>query len=630
MAEHFKYYPSDTQTIAPWNARYSYPSQANKSTKSTPRIPPKNGSSFEPGQIMRLEFPAQSYVNPLNTVLEFDVVLFAPQNTGAFAVRFQNNIQSIFNRVRLLYGSTPQEDLLQYGLLVRCLTEFTASSTTQTMDRSAITDGIGGTMVGPLGTTIGTGFSTTVNASTSIGGIPSWSFSVADASNTLFRYTMLQVSGANSVPGLNGVYEIINRANNGTVTSVTVATGAVGPANTSMVITPYASGWGNKNVRQAHIQGIERGFNGDYIPFLQTAGNGSGSVPNGALAQSLPGGISAKSPLYSVRRYTVNLALGLLTQDKLIPTQFLAAQLAIEITLAPVQECIYQSVGIETNTAPPSYSVGNIALIPEMIDFDDAYDEQFLRGLETAGIPIKFSSWHYFQFTTQGSSYVQYQISERSRSVKGLFAVQRRNPSSLNTDSHACFYDSNPASGITDRGSTMQEYQVRIGGRYFPASPVQCSANVGNTVSNGGAEAYFELEKFLNIVGEYRLPSSTTPLNWAVPAIINRYAFNYLSEHDFTYNTIGYSIYGIPDYKYVEFNGCAFVGNCPSSMFCTAVNFETSNGVEISGLNAEEQSDISLNIRWSNNQASGFSIEVFTHVDLMWVLRPNNYVDLIQ
>jgi hypothetical protein len=630
MAEHFKYYPSDTQTVAPWNARYSYPSQANKSTKSTPRIPPKNGSAFEPGQIMRLEFPAQSYVNPLNTVLEFDVVLFGPTNSGACAVRFQNNIQSIFSRVRLLYGSTPQEDLLQYGLLVRCLTEYTASSTTQTIDRSAITDGIGGTVVGPHGSTLGAGTSAAAaNAASTFGSLTAWAFTVADASNVKFTHSMVKVSGS-AVVGLNGLYEVVSRSNDGTNTTIKVLTASTGTANTAVTVTDYVHGFGLVNVRQTNIQGLEKNFDGDYYPFVRSRGDGAATVPNGPVAQSLPGGVSAKTPWYSVRRYTVNLALGILTQDKLIPTQFMAAQLAIEITLAPVQDCIYQPVGYANNTVAPSYSVGNIALIPEMIDFDDSYDEQFLKGLESAGIPIKFSSWHYFQFTTQGSSYVQYQISERSRSVKGLFAVQRRNPSSLTTDSHACFYDSNPATSITDRGSTMQEYQVRIGGRYFPASPVQCSANVGNTVSNGGAEAYFELEKFLNIVGEYRLPSSATPLNWAVPAIINRYAVNMLPEHDFSYSTLGYSIYGIPNYRKVESSICSFVGNTPSSMFCTAINFETSNGVEISGLNAEEQSDISLNIRWSNNQASGFSVEVFTHVDLMWVLRPNNYIDLIQ
>ena len=59
MATHFKWYPASEEVIVPWNARYSYPSQANKAVKMTPRIPPKNGSSFDPGSVIRLEFPAQ-------------------------------------------------------------------------------------------------------------------------------------------------------------------------------------------------------------------------------------------------------------------------------------------------------------------------------------------------------------------------------------------------------------------------------------------------------------------------------------------------------------------------------------------------------------------------------------------
>ncbi len=59
MASHFKWYPSSEEVIIPWNARYSYPSQANKAVKMTPRIPPKNGATFNPGNVIRLEFPAQ-------------------------------------------------------------------------------------------------------------------------------------------------------------------------------------------------------------------------------------------------------------------------------------------------------------------------------------------------------------------------------------------------------------------------------------------------------------------------------------------------------------------------------------------------------------------------------------------
>jgi hypothetical protein len=65
-------------------------------------------------------------------------------------------------------------------------------------------------------------------------------------------------------------------------------------------------------------------------------------------------------------------------------------------------------------------------------------------------------------------------------------------------------------------------------------------------------------------------------------------------------------------------------------MYACAVSFETSNGIEISGLNAEEQSDIAFNVQWSQPQTVGFVIEAFVYVDRMWILRPNNYIDLIQ
>lgn len=59
MSAHYKWYPSESEVTVPWNARYSFPSQANKAVKMTPRIPPKNGGTFNPGQVIRLEFPAQ-------------------------------------------------------------------------------------------------------------------------------------------------------------------------------------------------------------------------------------------------------------------------------------------------------------------------------------------------------------------------------------------------------------------------------------------------------------------------------------------------------------------------------------------------------------------------------------------
>jgi hypothetical protein len=67
-----------------------------------------------------------------------------------------------------------------------------------------------------------------------------------------------------------------------------------------------------------------------------------------------------------------------------------------------------------------------------------------------------------------------------------------------------------------------------------------------------------------------------------------------------------------------------------SQCFAMAIDLETSNGLEISGLNAEEQSDISLLARYSANQSSEMIYDVFTYIDAMVVLKENNVLELIQ
>lgn len=612
MAEHFKYYPSDEEVVTPFNARYSYPSQANKATKMTPRIPPKNGSVFTPGQIIRLEFPAQGYVNPLNTMLEFDVVLVAPSGSGDFAMRFQNNIQCIFNRVRLLYGATPSEDIIQYGLLVRCLTEWTGGNVSGTSDRSCISDGIGGSDLAQGFTTFTPGSLTSITAAAD---------TITIVGTGLPTSGALYVLNNTAQPALNGLYQIKTGSTSTSLllpNSFAVPTGSVATTGTSFFVLSGDATL--QNTRQVMVQGICRvGANLDV-------------VPNNSISTALPGGVQPVSgAIYCTRRYMINLALGIMTQDKLIPTKYMASQLAIEITLEQVQSCIFMEFGSTVTT--PTYYIGNINLIPEIIEFDDTYDEMFMKALESGGVPLKFSTWHYFQFTTQGSSSLQLQITERSRSVKGIFVVQRRNPPDLQYDSHACFMDTYPAFSATD-GSTMQSFQYRIGGRYFPAAPVQLSINVGGSVCNGGAEAYVELEKFLNIVGRYDIAGNTKLDSWAIPSLITNATAStanaFLSEYDYSLILQGNNAYGIPASARLTPSVIVRATATPSSLFASAVNFETSNGIEISGLNAEEQSDISFNVQWYKNQQTGFTIEAFTYVDVMWVLRPNNYLDLIQ
>lgn len=531
MSAHFKWYPASEEVVVPWNARYSFPSQSNKAVKITPRIPPKNGAVFAPGQVMRLEFPAQGYVNPLNTTLEFDVTLFGAGGTTEFT-RFQNNIQSIFSRVRLLYGATPLEDMINYNVIVRSLTEWTATNQHMTMDQTSIAEGIGGCVV------------------------------------------------------------------------ASCTDGAFGLLNT----------------RQKYVQGISKS-SGAGVTW--TTGNDLGNVPNGSNA-AIPSGITGNGTQGVTRRYQINFALGLFTQDKLIPTKFMASQLAIEITLEQAAACIYSS-GVTAGTAIPTYGVGNVNLIPEILEFDASYDSMFLAGLRDGGVPLKFSSWHTFIFSSGSASNINLLVQERSRSVKALFAVQRRQQPLFNTDSHTTFFDTS-----NNGQSALQNYQFRIGGRYFPAAPVQCSANVGSALSNGGAEAYVELSKALNIVGDYRLSSTCNTTKWAL-----QNAGGVLQEYDYSQKLLNFGADGVSIMAFQETGGNSFCADIGSQCFAMAVDLETSNGVEISGLNAEEQSDIALIANWTKPQITGASntpssLEVYSYYDAMIVLRENNVLELIQ
>jgi len=335
MADHFRFYPSSEEVTIPFNARYSFPTQANKAIKITPRIPPKNGSSFTAGQTIRVEFPAQGYVNTSCLTFEMDVDLVsnatAIANNNSF-IRFQNSIQSVFTRVRLLYGSTPLEDILGYNIINRMLTEWTSSSGL-VADQTSVAEGIGGVRVTPV------------------------------------------------------------------VTGTTLTAPA-----------PFST--------RSKIHGIST---------LLTATYYEPAVSSGT----------------ATRRYQFQLNLGLLQQGKLLPTKFMASQLAVELTLAREEDCIIQCTRLGSSSATlttnPRYTISNFNMIPEILEFDASYDNMFLKGLQEGGVPIKFSSWHTYQFSHPGGTTANILIQERSRSVKSIFTVIRRQTSTLLNDSGALF-----------------------------------------------------------------------------------------------------------------------------------------------------------------------------------------------
>lgn len=361
------------------------------------------------------------------------------------------------------------------------------------------------------------------------------------------------------------------------------------------------------NVRQKHIQGSQGAF--PAAPTNFSGGAGAGHVPQNATFPATytpPVGSSA-----TTRRYQVNFALGLFTQDKLIPTKFMASQLAIEISLEQAANCIFvpiDSIGSTNSAYVPTYLVSEVNLIPEVLEFDASYDQMFLQGLQTGGVPIKFSSWHTFIFSSANTQSLNLQIQERSRSVKALFAVQRRSQPNFQADNGATFFDT----AVVGQ-STLRDYQFRIGARYFPAAPVQCSTTTGSSISNGAAEAYIELQKALNIIGDYRLSTPVNVTRWGIQTPSS----GKLLDQDFTTFLKSYTSTGSPILATVPSTTNAFAGDLGSQCFAMGVSLETSNGVEISGLNAEEQSDIALIAHWSSPQSTGVAavpsaLEVYT------------------
>jgi hypothetical protein len=601
MASHFRFFPSEAEVVVPFNARYSFPSQANKSVKMTPRLSPKTGATYIPGDEIRLEFPAQGYVNPANTTIAFDVELIDWETTFGSITRFQNNIQSLFQRVRIMYGSTPLEDIMKYNQIVRMLTEWTGTTQIGTLDQTSISEGIGGVVYG-------------CEADAAQG---------SGEANPRAGFVNIRQA---YIQGIDNARNTTDAAGSGTAA---IAANTLGAGNISFIANSVNRGNGFQNVPGLFAQGTVITDSGLPV-FLQQNRNRSSTI----------------------RRYQISLAAGLFSQEKLLPTKFMASQLAIEITLETAAGCIFTQkatpigspAASPTTGAAPTYRVSNVSLIPEILEFDASYDAMFLKGLKEGGVPIKFSSWHTYTFGTGGSSNLNLQIQERSRSVKALFAVQRRAPVSMETDSGAMFLCSNTDGDLTVE-NTLQFYQFRIGGRYYPAAPVQVSVSSGSARCNGGAEAFVELQKALNVVGDYRLSTGCNVARWGIMPFNTAVGLGgittTLAESDYAHTLVGYNIDGRARVRQVTYPGRsngsgfatsanAFSGNMGSQCFAMAIDLEASNGVEISGLNASEQSDIALVATYAKPQNNSFNIEVYCYFDAIMILYEHNMVKLIE
>lgn len=575
MSSTFKFH-STINEVVPWQAQYAFPTQSTKIAKQTVKLVPKNGNTFSRNQIIRIEFPAENYLNVLNSVLQFDVKLTAPSALWTATVTpggsNANIVADNYSRWRVALAALPQTSGTRPG---------SGSLNAYAGFPCTLVHG-GSTYHNVIETIENDGTNLTIEF------LRPWPVQVAGGTTfTVFPQVVMQPGGAHShFSRLRVLYG-------------------------SMVledIQEYST-----LVRMLYECAVQRDYGSSHGQILDGMAsatpkdNGaaweSGGIGTGYSSRPVSSAAAVAQSLYfpgRKRTFCLNLLSGLLTQKKLVPLKWMASQLVIELTVANELDALVGTSGMPGNlavTAPTSltYELTDVNYVAELLEFDSAFDTAFWGGLTQMGVPLKFSSWHFHSFPISGGNQT-FQIHERSRSVKAAFAVARTTKAaSASYDSNRFFNDlgttyADDGALIHTTPAPIETFQWRVGGRYYPAQPVRCLY--------GASEAYMELAKAIDNLGDYTRGSQMSAYRWA----------SYADESSATQWDEG---------------GEAFI------MACGFENVDVSPGT-IAGINAEEQSDIALNLKTRSTVApTDKKLDVFMYYDALLVVRTGNNVELI-
>lgn len=550
---------SDVNNIVPWQANYTFPSQATKADKSMVKIPAKTGGgSYGANQVIRFEFPSDQYLNPLNSEIAIDISVADVKPPS-----FNANLNVAFAAGVFTYTLT--------GLTGTTLTFFGTLDAAKGYTLEILSEGAKGATFVVEGNTVAAGGSTTV---TFRGAGP-----IVNAGN----YSSILRSGLRLQDA--GVHAMFRRAR---VTYGGMVLEDIDDYNVlarklidAGVGRPYLHGSG----------AILEGTSATYLEDQKLAGASSpGLIVSGSAmgTDHLSLGNSSQTKRMCFRPF-----LGLMQCKKLIPLKWMASALTIELTLASSTDYMFCPVA----SSSPVVTVSNPIFLAELLNFDSAYDAGLYYGMKTMGVPLKFSSWRSHEFNLTGTSNT-IQIHERARSIKMALAAIHTSEKNVRYDTGRAFQGGSQVFGLDANGvptilgddgnaatpssaGPVEEYQWRVGGRYYPAQPVDCRF--------GGAEAYVELLKCMDALGDYTFAANVDPRDWHV------------------------------DYSGSGGNKFMMVGKFENS----DVSPDT-----ISGINGEEQSDIMLQVN-ATKMSSGKKLNVFIAYDALLIVKPENSVELI-
>lgn len=547
---------SDVNNVVPWQANYSFPTATTKSEKTMVKLNAKNGKDpFRSYDVIRFELPSDQYLNMLNSQISFDVNIVESRPT-----KVSTTVTIAAGAVFTLAAGTPNRTTVDYYKGYYLTFTNMDGYENVTVLIVAQTDAGVLTLKSPYG----------YQSSLPTGTWPA----------VLRSGTRLQDGGAHA---------IFNR--------IKITYGG-------MVIEDIV------DYNQIARMLVDCGVSRSYL-------HGSGAVLEGTSATYLEDAkfwrqFSAESLINSgdqlaMQHVSLNNPalrkkmcfrpfLGLMNCKKLIPLKWMASSLVVELTMSRNEDILIAPLAAVTH---PTVELRNPQFMVELINFDSTYDAGFYYGMQQFGVPLKFHTWNTFVHNPTGTN-EQIQIHERARSIKLALAGVYDTNKQFEVDSSRLYHavstqivpNADMISSPTVKGSDGQpittanrgqimEYQWRIGGRYWPAQPVDCTY--------GGSEAYVELLKTMDAVGDYTFSNNVDARDWHTD----------------------YDLYG---------------GN----KFTIAAHFEMTdmNPDSISGINGEEQSDIMLNIK-TDDVYKNKALSIFVSHDALLIVKPENAVELI-
>lgn len=577
---------SNVGDIVPWQAQYTFPSQTTRSQKQTVKLVPKNGSSFNPrNNRVRIEFPSDGYMNLMNSVLKFDLQAIP----AFFPVTITSNETTV--------GVSTNETTLKFDN-----TSF--DSQISPVDGSVISlssyfqqaNGLDGCLIFAKAIVPDESSSggTSGNIQKSLVGVVDYTYlDPGDSSQTKIEihWIVPPAHEGSTTTAVNYEFDVVfpmrlgQHGGHSLIKRLRILYGGMVLEDiqeySTLARILYDTSVGDDHLSSQGflLEGTTASTLKDSAPIADFS---YASSSNKNIDLSMAYLSNAQS--YK-RQIILNAMSGVLNSKKLLPLKWMAAQFAIEIELNTAEAAFIASTNGQID-----YSIDKVSYLTEMMDFDSSFDYAFLTGLKTTGVPIKFSSWHWHTHNLQ--TLTQAQIHERARSIKAAFSVIREQLPRQEVDSEIFYHDCNKRweerqlTLLGNSDATVTEYQYRIGGKYHPAQPVDCT--------NGAAEAYLELSKTINSLGDYSFAANIAPEQW--------------SQH-----------YAGLDYT--------------PTKFVMAMEFENRDVFPdtISGINGEEQSDINLTVKLSDTIAAGNTRQLWTFVnyDALLVVKDGNIVELV-